>query len=339
LEIGMIVRRICYVLLLAAGGFFAMLYDFQGLRLLLCWIVLFPFLGLLFLLPKVSLCRVGMEAPQVFVTRGETIRVKLIVENRGFFPVSCVLVALRWSAPGEKEYTVRKWLRGFGRGCEEIELELSASHCGAAQLGITKARVCDYLGLFSLPVKGRRSLEFCITPVVTPISQEEMLYPLVGTAGERDGDLFLRDYQPGDSLQRVYWKLSARVGELQVRELEQNGSLTLYLCVSEEFRKKAEAWDEYLGKACSLLWFLAQASAVRVKPNVVWEQEGSFQKYEICGVEDLQAWMYALLTGKGLGQPMGLELPIREEEVLFLKDGCHLDEDGRLYIGEQCVYE
>ena len=333
----MIGRRIGYLLLLAAGIYFIMLYDFQGLRFLICCAICLPLASLLMLVPKAFLCRVEVDANQSSVTRGETVNIRIKVENKGLFPVSRVRMAIRWKASGEKEITVKKWLYGFGRGCEEVALELSAPHCGEAQIAVTKAGICDYFGIFNLPVKRAGAVKFCITPVITPIAQDEIevsAFYAKAMHGGQEGDVTLREYQPGDSMQRVYWKLAAKVEDLQVRELEQNDSITLYLKYSDTFREQAEKWDQYLDMACSLLCFLAEESkALRMKPEVVWQQNNGYWKCEIDGIEALQGWICALLLQEENG------LSIAEEEIFFLEQGCHLKEDCKLYLGEQCVYE
>lgn len=334
-------RRVCYLLLLAAGGYFMMLYDFQGLRFLFCCIVCIPIACLLLLVPKAFLCRVELETAQDYVTRGETVNICMTIVNKGIVPLSRVFVTVCWSVPGEKEIRQKRLLCGFGRGCEKVTLELDALHCGRAEFRIMKAKVCDYLGLFLLPMKREEAVEVCIVPVITPIS--EGVIDMSGLskmmAEERDQDMTVRDYQPGDRLHMVYWKLSAKAGELQVREFEQKDSLTIFLNFSEDFRKRAKEWDRYLDRACSFLSLLAEGNqAVRIMPEVVWRQEGRFWKYDIKDMEALQTWIYFMLMHKGTGKVFAGEENF-SPEIFFMQNGCHMEEDCRLYFGEQCVYE
>lgn len=328
-------RRLGCLVLLATGVYFMMLYDFQGLRFLFCCVICLPLASLLLLVPKAFLCRVDADVKESSVTRGETVYIRITMENKGLLPVPRLRMAIRWKASGEKEITVKRWLYGFGRGKEEIALEVSASHCGEAELTITKAGVCDYLGIFILPVRKTGTVKFCITPVITPIVQEEALM-LSQCAqvfqGETEGDVILRGYQPGDSMQRVYWKLAAKAEELQVRELERSESITLFLNYSHTFREQTEKWDSYLDTACSVLCFLAEESkTLRRKPEVVWQQGGSCRKCEIDGMEALREWILGFLMQKETGAWM--------EDGFRPEEGLHLDEDCRLYLGEQCVYE
>lgn len=335
----MIRRRICYLLLLAAGCYFIMLYDFQGLRFLFGCVLCIPLISFLFLIPVSFCCRSRLEADGEAVTRGELLRTKVTVVNRGVLPVSRVLVELHWKVPGDREVKFRKWLYGMGMNAKETFFpEIQAMHCGSASLVLAKVSVYDYLGIFSLPAGRKESVEICITPVVTPIpSAVETAYSQVlqGSGGEREGDMLLRDFQPGDSLHRVYWKLMAKGGDLQVRDFERSSSVSLFLHFSGELSEQADEWDRYLDRAASLLHFFAEECrmVMQVSVEAVWRQGDAFFR---CVLQDggaVQAWICMLLREEVVGTAL------LEEEIPALTQGWHLEEDCRLYFGEQCVYE
>lgn len=335
----MIRRRLCYLLLLAAGGYFIMLYDFQGLRFLFGCVICIPAVSFLFLIPMSLGCRTRLAADREAVMRGEALEAKITVENKGVLPVPGVLLELHWKMPGEREVKVRKWVRCMGRNEKEIfHSEVSAMHCGQASLELTGAKVCDYLGLFSLPARKKGRAEICITPIVTPVaSQVETAYSqtLQGGGGEREGDMLLRDFQPGDSLHRIYWKLMAKGGDLQVRDFERSSSVSLFLDFSDDLRDRAEMWDRYLDRAVSFLYFLAEEcrQTIQISVEVVWQQGDAFFSFAVQDGDAAQAWVCALLREEALGTALS------EEEIPTLEQGWHMDEDCRLYFGEQCVYE
>ena len=154
----MIRQRLSYLLLLAAGGSFVMLYNFQGLRFLFACLVFIPLVSFLLLFPMRSRCRIHLAADRETAMRGEPLQIKAVVENRGFLPVPGLLLELRWNMPGEREKKVKKWLYGIGRKEREVFLsEASALHCGQATLTIAGTKVCDYFGIFALPGQRRRT--------------------------------------------------------------------------------------------------------------------------------------------------------------------------------------
>lgn len=335
----MIRRRLCYLLLLGAGIYFILLYDFQGLRFLLGCAVCIPALSFLFLLPVKFRCHVKLEMGRETAVRGELTEGSVTLENGGLLPISRVLVEMHWNVPGEKEVKIRKWICGMGARTREIcPVEFRATHCGAATLTLAKVFVYDYLGIFSLPVKRVERMEICIMPVIAPVpaAVEQAYARFLGEAGEeREGDLLLREFQPGDSLHRVYWKMMAKGGEMQVRDFERSGSVALYLHFSDGLREEVQAWDRYLDRAVSLLYFFSEECrrTVQISTEVVWRLGDTFFRYLISDSAALQWWSLSLLRG----EPAGTVLS--EEEIPCLERGWHLEEDCGLYFGEQCVYE
>lgn len=333
-------RRIGYLALLAAGVCQMMLYDFQGLRFLMCCAVCIPIAGALVTVPQAFGCSVTLKTEQLSVSRGDTVKVSVRVrtKGRGLLPVSGAALRISWQLPGEKEETTKLRLRGLGRNSvRETALELAADHCGRVRIELTKAVIYDFLGLFSLPVKRGRGVEICITPLITPIlagNLEESVGNLWNKAGEKEGDLLIREFQPGDSLHRIYWKLVAKEGVLQVRDVEKSGMLTFYLSFSNVFRMQAENWDRYLDRACSLLYFFVEDAkgTAQILLEVVWKKGEHFFRQEIADADSLQAWVKLLLLQERGGS-------FFEQDISFLDQGFHLEEDCRLYFGEQCVYE
>lgn len=332
-------RRICYLLLLAAGFFQMMLYDYQGLRFLLCCAVCIPAMCFILLLFQVFSCKVTLLTDQTFVSRGDTVkaRVRVRAGGRGLLPISGISVWVSWNLPGEQGETQRLRIRGIRRkSIREIPVELTARHCGRARIEVKKAAIYDCLGLFSLPVKKGEDIKICITPVITPVSAQALetdLGNFWSRIGEKEGDLFLRDFLPGDSLHRIYWKLMAKDGEMQVRDMEKSNTFRFFFSFSDAFRLQAENWDRYLDQACSLLHFFMENQQIRAGLEAVWKSGESFFLQEITEVESLQTWIYLLLMQERGG------VPCPEDEIPLLEQGFHLEEDCRLYIGEQCVYE
>lgn len=334
----MIRRRLCYLLLLAAGGCFVMLYNFQGLRFLFGCLVCLPLVSFLLLIPMVFGCRISLAVDRESVTRGEPLQIKVVAENKGFLPVPGLLLELRWHMPGERDGKARKWLYGIGMKEKEVFLsEVSATHCGQASLVLTKVRICDYFGIFSLPAGRKERVEVCVVPVVWPVPsqvEEACSRILQGSGGEREGDMLLRDFQPGDSLHRVYWKMTAKGGDLQVRDFERDSSVSLFLHYSGELKAQADAWDRYLDRAVSFLFLCAEdwGLAMGISVEVVWRQGDAFFRYDIPNGGAVEAFCCALLRQEAAGTALS------EEEIPFLEQGWHLEEDCRLYFGEQCVY-
>ena len=330
----MIRRKVTYLLLLLAGGFFVMLYDFQGLRFLLCCMLFIPLVSWLILISQIFFCRIGWKADQSAVVRGEETEIVVSLENRGFLPVSRILVELKWKFPGERVKRVRRLCLGLnGWSAEELAFQFTARHCGPAVIELRRAFAYDCLGIFRFPFGKKRKESVCILPRIMPVPPqvgEAYSQILRETGEEKEGDLLLRAFRPGDSLHRVYWKLLAKGGDMQVRDYERSGVATVLLNFRQEFKKQTDAWDRYVDRACSLLYFFAENCVL----EAVWRRGADFIGCRIPDTDAVQVCILGLLLEEETGGRILTENEIPDPGRVW-----RLEEDGGLYFGEQCIYE
>jgi len=133
--------------------------------------------------------------------------------------------------------------------------DLPTDHCGALVCAPEKPRVYDYLGLFSLRI--HQMEENCV--IIRPKPVEVRYLPdlqryLARSWRPKPGGGFaenheLRLYRPGDSLNQVHWKLSAKTGKYIIREamVPENSRILL----SMTLRGTPEELDRKFGR---LLW-------------------------------------------------------------------------------------
>ena len=133
------------------------------------------------------------------------------------------------------------------------ESGLPTQHCGGITVTVAKARVCDYLGIFAFPVRrsGSRTVIVRPLPVSVPNAPEpgaaRIWKPKAGGGFSENHEL--RPYRPGDSLNRVHWKLSAKTGKWMIRQpMEPQRGLVL---LTMTLRGSPEVLDRKFGR---LLW-------------------------------------------------------------------------------------
>lgn len=137
----------------------------------------------------------------------------------------------------------------------EPERGFSTEHCGGYRARVEKAKICDYLGLFAFRARKTKEQTILVRPREMPVS--DLLDPQrleLGSWVPKPGGGFSENhehrlYRPGDSLNQLHWKLSAKVGDLILREPMEPVRGAVLLTVS--LRGDPDALDRKFGR---LLW-------------------------------------------------------------------------------------
>lgn len=207
--------------------------------LLLVGITCLPAVSLLFSLPAMLTAKLEISVP-AGVPAGTPLPAGLDVTSAVPTP--------RWKAaifcthfPDEKE-----WI---------LSTDFPTDHCGMLECQVTKGKIYDYLGLFCLRLKAPRPFRVAVRPVPVPPENipdlQECLprrwKPKPGGGYSENHELRL--YRPGDSLQQIHWKLTAKTGKLILREPMQPEDRHLVLWL--DFCGGPDVLDQKLGQ---LLW-------------------------------------------------------------------------------------
>lgn len=179
------------------------------------WIVLLsaavlPLLSLMLSLPAWLTSRVSLQMPHS-ISSGTPLSMALTVESPLPVPPYQVLVQTHHTFTGHSA------LLGSGFPCQ-------TEHCGALNCKPQRIWLMDYLGLFRIPLRKPAPFRVLILPQTIPISPEPDLSDvLVNAWRPKPGGGFsenyeLRLYRPGDNLQQIHWKLTAKTGNLILRE-------------------------------------------------------------------------------------------------------------------------
>lgn len=241
-------RRIVYLTALAAGLFFYWANRAWLSGLLLVAVVFLPWLSLLLSLPAMVSCKVTLQCPY-HVTVGTPARAAYSVQCR--FPVALISGKLRLYTPAT----------GKKRRLKPGSL-LPTAHCGAFRLQYRRLWITDYLGLFRLPVRLGEDRLVLVRPAALPPGElPDMRRYLCGITRPKPGGGYaenheLRLYRPGDNLQQIHWKLSAKTGKLIIREpmeAQQDAAI-----LTMELAGQPELLDRKLGQLLGMSTYLAE---------------------------------------------------------------------------------
>lgn len=237
----MAIRRLWYLILLLGCGIFYLAYgEWFSFLTLVCALGL-PWLSLAVSLPAILRFRASAAGADALTMGGEG---DLWLLGTCAYPMPPFRGKLRL----RRCITGEQWRYKSRSG-------LPTDHCGGITVTAEKVRVCDYLGLFAIPVRHPDSKTVLIRPVPVPVPEPPDLQRYIARAWKpKPGGGFaenheLRLYRPGDRLNQVHWKLSAKTGKLILREpMEPIRGLVL---LTMTLRGTPEELDRKFGR---LLW-------------------------------------------------------------------------------------
>jgi hypothetical protein len=179
-------------------------------QLLLGAVILLPLLSLAVSLPGMRSTKLQLGGP-AYVSTGDTATVGITAE--GLLPAPLHHGRIRVKRPVTGE--VFRIFEGEA---------LPTDHCGSLICAPEKPWVYDCLGLFRLRPRGQLTRTVTVRP--QPIQPESLprLHRVLATQYRpKPGGGFgenheLRLFRPGDSLNQIHWKLTAKTGKFIIRE-------------------------------------------------------------------------------------------------------------------------
>lgn len=179
-------------------------------QLLLGAVILLPLLSLGVSLPGMRSTKLHLQGPE-FVSMEDAATVRITADGLLPAPLHRSRIRVRRTTTGE-EYTLSE-----GDA-------LPTDHCGGLICAPQKMWVYDCLGLFRMRPRG--NLVHTVTVRPHPIAPENLprLHRVLATQYRpKPGGGFgenhdLRLFRPGDNLNQIHWKLTAKTGNLMIRE-------------------------------------------------------------------------------------------------------------------------
>ena len=279
----MIRRRIGYFCWLLAT---AALYFFEnntGTRAVLLASILIPLFSVSCAAwtAKKASCRLRMPEK---AEKGERLSCGCVLSGP-WTRIGCVL-SCRVRAEHLMTHETSAWeIDGGG----EAAFAVDCVHCGTMIINAEGTAVRDWLGFKSFSCGGSDFHSLMILPDLYPVSVR--LSPQLSCVWQEDRpgqpnpsaeemeNSGVRDYVPGDPVQRIHWKLSGKIDRILIREGDRPlaGSLLLLLETAgygidpEDMDSAAEA----------LLSVSRELAAEGISHSVCWQDKGSLQWMEV----------------------------------------------------------
>lgn len=234
-------RRFLYLAVLLGCLVFYFAYGQWLAWLLLVAVAAVPWFSLVLSIPAILRFRVSAAGSDILAPGTET---DLWLLGKCSLPMPPFKGKIRLRSM----LTGQSWRYSVSKGFTPL-------HCGGICATVEKARICDYLGLFSFPAKLGDPKTILVRPQSVAVPTPPDLHRYIARSWKpKFGGGFaenheLRLYRPGDSVHQIHWKLSAKTGKLILREpMEpEHGRVLLRL----DLYGTPEELDRKLGR---LLW-------------------------------------------------------------------------------------
>ena len=213
---------------IVAAAFFVLYRDILSFILLLA-ILAVPVLLLLIVVCMRLGLRLTCECEESAAANGQKARLSLRVANYFIFPITQLTLYIRcqnsfFEKPDKLELNF--FAMPFTKNVHDIEID--SAHTGNVEIYIPKAKVFDYFGIFSLPVriKKRYTVTFLPKSEQIDIGVNQNIHSLSESnlfskhkPGDDPSEVFaIRDYVPGDKPNHIHWKLSSKQDSLIVKD-------------------------------------------------------------------------------------------------------------------------
>lgn len=301
-----------YLALLAGAYVFKLAYiGWFGPYLMGALCVLPPLL-LLLSLPSMLSLRAEISAPDR-VGQGSDSELCVLFKTRALLPLSRVNIRLQLENRYDGEVNKTKYsyagvLSSTGR------IPLPTALCGMICISVTRLECRDLLGLFV--IRRRCTAKAVCTVLPDPAAPDKcpdidacldsavQLKPKYGGGYAEEHEL--REYRPGDTVNAIHWKLSAKSDQVIVREALEQVNNQVFLVLSRP-------GENDRGLAC--LYWLSLQLCKREIPHVIV----SGKKYPVGNEDESTAALCQLLSAP-LSPPCRFD-PSHARCVFTLSDG------------------
>ena len=250
-----------------------------------------PFISLLSILPFRKKISFDLQF-RSFLYPGETERIKVLVKQSGeisrFF-TGTLLVADIASKDGD--------IKSIRSGSDL--LEYVPEHCGAYLVTLLRPGISDPLSFFRLPLKRLEPEHFYVIPKKKAIDEKIDLSGLSNSSfvkkpGGGAAEAYeIRSYQPGDPVNDIHWKLSAKSKDdsLMVKEAQERALKDIIITFDiERDRDKRDLMFSHL------MWLLCDLCEKGLSPTCVYYSENEKKERHLQTEEDINELFCTILA-------------------------------------------
>ncbi len=238
-----------------------------------------------------------LHSDQLFAYSTDTLRLSLGLRNPLFFPLpDCTLSYEVTSSYYPCDRIFQCNIPVYAKNGFSFDIPIHFARSGCYQVRLTKLQCCDYLHFFTFKKALSLQKEIIIYPQTsdgitfdsTAFGEGFDEYEETNQKGLVSSNVTdIREYIPGDRLQKIHWKLSAKIDKLMVKENEQTSSNQFTILVELYL---PEPSSDLLEQSLSYAYTMANELLKTGEPFYFCYyciHEGEFIKHQISHPEDL----------------------------------------------------
>ena len=293
-------NKLAYAALIIVSAMFFIMYVDSLSMMLLIFVVLLPIVTFILGLIVKLMTDIVVEAEPLVVTKGGHTHILITAKNKSVITVSRVQMRIKYTNIFDK--ITREETIVFpvsAKSEQDFKVDLSSAHCGVINVEVPTADFYDFLKVWHYKKKLARNFEVTVIPESKLIDASVNLNTNVSFESDRfskdkpgddPSEVFkIRDYQGGDKLNRIHWKLSSKLDNLLVKDysLPVDYSIVILLEISDAGKRPILKYiDGVIETAVSVSKLLIEKEICHV---ICWAdgETGSFCEQEINNEEEL----------------------------------------------------
>lgn len=226
----MIGRWLGYGIFLLAAAYAAVIYKDTAVSMLFVAALLFLTGSIITLWIRRRGTRVELQIPVPVAEKEKPVQVQIHVSDGRYLFTGPLTICMSCTSyfTGQKE----KYMLTLDQDSKHQNVniyEIFGNSCGKMSVNIDRIQIWDYFHFLGLTKKAALSREITFLPQIyeTSVVVSEAVRHFAGeteedepeAAGNDHSQIYqIRPYRPGDRIQRIHWKMTARNDEIYVRE-------------------------------------------------------------------------------------------------------------------------
>lgn len=225
----MTINRIIYIILILVLIVFFVLYIDKLSLIVLIFAILLPILSLIMCIIARKNVSFDFKVKSKTVPKDVPIKIDVTVTNHSYLPISNMVMLFEYSNTLDgKIHKMTITIPLTPNGANRVSFNIVSKYCGIVNIRLFESKIYDNLKLFCLKKRHQQECSMLIMPKLHDIplvlqnSSNEMLESDTFSktkSGDDCSEVFnIREYQEGDRLNRIHWKLSSKSNETYVKE-------------------------------------------------------------------------------------------------------------------------